>query len=210
MSDILDLIFVAVFVFWFAYGYRKGLVKILFHFVNLVLTWGISYLFHGKVADFLLKTPIAGKIYDLVSSWVSSNVPGILESFVPPQLNVYGFGSNISQNIMGGMGDNGIAYSVTSAVISTIAFVITFFSVSIILKVAERFTMVFFSVPGLNLFNRWGGIAVGAVVACIWGYIISICITVYGVFNTSVSGMIQSSFFMNNVFVNPLFFLDYF
>lgn len=214
MSVILDLIFLIVIIVWLFNGYRRGLVKILFHFVNLVLTWGISYLLHGRISDFLLKTPLADSIYELVSDWIVSGSSAAFESFVPHELNVkFGAdtaGSAISERLTESVAGSSLAYSVTGAVLSSVAFIITFLSVSLILKLLEGFASAFFNLPVLSTVNKIGGIGAGLVVGCIWGYIVSLCVTVYSIFKPAAASMIKTSFFMNHIFVNPLFFLDYF
>lgn len=208
------MIFLVVIVFWIFNGYRRGLIRIIFHFANLILTWGISYLLHKKIAGFLLKTPLSDKVYELVSDWIVSGSSAAFESFMSPELKLKlgseTAGSVISGNLAGSVAGGSLAYSVTGAVMASIAFIITFLSVSLILKLLEGFISVFFKLPVLNAVNKLGGIAAGAIVGCIWGYMVSLCFTVYSIFKPTVAGVIKTSFFMNNIFVNPLFFLDYF
>lgn len=225
--DILIIVFVC---FTCYQGYRRGFIKTLFDTIGLIIAFFISKQFYYIVEEFLLTKT---KMYDTVHIFfekkatvfteiLHDGTKDIANSFnksfdLPVELqNVISemFTSNSPVN-----GDSFTIFvdNITSILIRSLSFIITFLIIYIILVLFSNLINTIFKLPVLNLTNRLFGAATGLLKSVIILYIVfALCSPLIGFIpeNKLTDSVTQSEsskiFYKNNIILNYLSYKEFY
>lgn len=166
--DIIVLIFIGLLIFE---GYKKGLVKMLFELVGLILAFILSknycYLienfftsktkFYITIHDFFQKN--ADWISDLIETGKNNNVSGIANSLkLPQEMKMLIINSNQNGSILN---FDSFVNTLTDFVMKSISFLITFLIIYLLLLIICNIIDMLVKLPVLNLTNKVTGCIVG-------------------------------------------------
>ncbi len=178
--DVIVIVFIGLIVFE---GYRKGLVKMIFEFVGLIIAFFISKQYSFLIEKFLTdKTKFYQIVHDFFQTkahWLTEIIQDgttdvinkLQESLHLPQEMKMLF----IQSYEGGAGVNNFdnfVNLITDFVIKSISFLVTFLIIYLILLVVCSLIDAFLKLPLLNITNKIGGSVIGIAKGVIILYII--------------------------------------
>lgn len=177
--DVLIIIFIGLAVFE---GFRKGFIKMIFETLGLIIAFFISKGYSYIVGDFLLtKTSLYSYIHDFFQTkahWLteilqegtSDVILKMKESLFLPQEMQQMFADTIKNTALDKY--NIFVNNITEFVFKSLSFLITFLVVYMLLLILCNVLDTVLKLPVLNLTNKLGGLAVGALKGVLLVYLI--------------------------------------
>lgn len=175
-----SIVILAIPVAYILGGLRKGMVRTAFSFLSIILTLVLSFALNPQITRFVQEnTPI----YDMIQENCQESImkdteaaisdktdsgeqdqfiqdlplPDSVKELLIENNNAQGY-----QQLLAETFSEYIARSIAAIAVSILGMVVTFLVVSIILHIIGGILDGVFSLPVLNLFNRVGGAALGA------------------------------------------------
>lgn len=153
--DIILILFIALGAF---FGFKKGLINVVFSIVTIVISIILSLLLQAPVSNAISKS----KINDNINVAVKENIQNIVSNKSEDNQNnkIYDMvlkqvlsEDNISQQ----------ANKITMFIIRGISFIAVFIIVTVILFILKSVLNLVFDLPLLHSINKIGGLGVGAI-----------------------------------------------
>ena len=223
--DIIVIVFIGLIVFE---GYRKGLIKMLFELLGLIVAFFISKQYSFIIEQFLTeKTKFYQIVHDffqtkaqwlteIIQDGTTDVIKKLQESLRLPQEMKMLF----IQSYEGGVGVNNFdnfVNLITDFVMKSISFLVTFLIIYLILLVVCSLVDAFVKLPLLNITNKIGGSVIGVAKGVIILYIIFALASPVIAFmpdNNFIKGIHSSKsgeiFYDNNIILNYLSYKGFF
>lgn len=175
-----SIVILAIPVAYILGGLRKGMVRTAFSFLSIILTLVLSFALNPQITRFVQEnTPI----YDMIQENCQESImkdteaaisdktdSGEQDQFIQDlplpesvkELLIENNNAQGYQQLLAETFSEYIARSIAAIAVSILGMVVTFLVISIILHIIGGILDGVFSLPVLNLFNRVGGAALGA------------------------------------------------
>lgn len=167
--DIIVLIFVGLIIFE---GYRKGLLKMLFELVGLILAFFLSKNFSFIIGNFLTeKTKFYGTVHNFfqekaqwLTKFIQEGTTDVVMKIQDGMKLPQEMKSLLMESFKGGVNSSSFDAFVnllTDFVIKSVSFLLTFLIIYSLLLVVVNILDTFLKLPLLNLSNKVGGAVIG-------------------------------------------------
>lgn len=176
-----SIVILAIPVAYIFSGLQKGMVRTAFSFLSIVLTLVLSFALNPQITKFVQKnTPLYDMIQENCQESLAKNgeaalseetdsteqnqyiqdlpLPESVKELLIENNNAQGY-----QHLLAETFSEYISSSIAAVAVSILGMILTFLVISIILHIIGGILDGIFSLPVLNLFNRAGGAALGAV-----------------------------------------------
>ena len=160
---IFDLILALIFLSSVFFGWRKGLIKTILNLFGTLISMSLAYLLYSNVAGGIAKTSIGRSITEFANKVVDGLDLAKFVSALPVPKVLTGM-------ITAGA-EEALPPVLAKFFVSGISMLIIFVIFMIILRVAAFILVTIFKLPILNIFNKLGGLLVGALSGWIWCYL---------------------------------------
>ena len=208
----MDIIIIGLIIFCVAMGYKNGFVKTVMNFLSFVIAFFMAKTFSPPLSDFMYSTWIKPNFADKAAAQLekllspSVNVNSLVQNQQNDFVNMlkgYGFdlpdvnkwineaAAKGADNINGYITTN-MVEPVAKGISDFLAFTAILLASFILLKIATSLLNKAFKLPGLNLFNRIGGIFLGLLYGIILSYIfvlLAYYVLPYLAANTAISSV---------------------
>ena len=193
----LAIVILAIPVAYIFSGLQKGMVRTAFSFLSIILTLVLSFALNPQITKFVQEnTPIYDMIQEncqeslmkdtesAISDKTDSGeqnqfiqelpLPESVKELLIENNNVQGY-----QHLMAETFSEYISRSIAAVAVSILGMIVTFLVISIILHIIGGILNGIFSLPVLNLFNRVGGAALGAIQGIFVVWIIFLALSLF-------------------------------
>lgn len=187
----LNIIVLAVFVLCVMNGIRRGFIRTVAAMFSILVSMVLVYFLNPYVVDFVKeKTPIYDTIEEKCSESIAAGLEGelgeqdqtaFIEELPLPEsmksiLKESGesYGSSLADVFAGYLSS-----SIAHMIVNSLAFLVTFFVVSLILRFAVAALDSIFSLPVLSLLNRTAGAAAGCIQGLLIVWVFFLVITLF-------------------------------
>lgn len=176
-----SIIILAIPVAYIFSGRQKGMVRTAFSFLSVILTLVLSFALNPQITEFVREnTPIYDMIRENCQESLAVEMEAALnEKMDPAEQNQFIQELPLPENVRELLVENNnaqgyrhflaetfseyISGSIAAIAVGILGMVVTFLAISILLHIIGGILDGVFSLPVLNLFNRVGGAALGAV-----------------------------------------------
>lgn len=192
MNAVLDIIIIGIIIFCVAMGFKNGFIKSIMSFLSFIIAFFMAKTFSPSLSDYMysswIKPNFADKAAAQLEKLLPSNVGGV-DKLVRDQpgdflkmLEGYGFKIPDIETMIGNAAaktgeelNKFVADNIVEPVAKSISYFLAFVAILavslILLKIATLLINRAFKLPGLNIFNRTGGIILGLLYGIIVSYI---------------------------------------
>ena len=197
-----DLVLAAWILLFVWLGWRRGLIKMVFHLLSFAAALAVSWMLYPVAAELLRSTALYGRILAAVKeNFVTSSVSGVAsETWVPEILK-----NPVEQSAATAAG--GVAEYLSGLVLNVLCFMVILAAAKLIIAAAAKILDVFSSLPVIGFFNRATGMILGLAEGVLLGYLILALLYVVIPLreNQDISYCIQQSFLVQKMYTgNPL------
>ncbi len=206
---ILDIIILALIVIGAFFGYKKGLIGILFSVIGMIAAIVLALILQTSVAKSLYSTSIGQGINTTIKDQINNLVKENLnnsDSAEEEKIDFYGI---LIDKVANEEEIQKVSDDVTMTILKGLSFVLIFFIVTLISYILQMILNVVFNLPILNSVNNIGGVIFGILKMLVKIYIVLAIIYFVSTvpFTKMVTDMIDSSMltkflYNNNIFVN--------
>lgn len=199
---ILDLLCLGIIIMAGYVGYKRGFVKSVVGLLSFVAAMAAAYILRPIIYDILMGTSLSDSVYNRISTSMAANTPSFSEN------------PNVIQSIVSQAATesvSAVSAAVSGVVVSAASFLLVFFLVRLITKVASGILVGVVKLPVVGSVDKVLGLAAGVVK---WSLLIYIILTVIIVFSVPIadgtlSEMIKNSalcnYIQNGELINRLF-----
>jgi uncharacterized membrane protein required for colicin V production len=196
MADLLLVVLVVLMALW---GLKAGFVKAVFHLGYYIISIIAAMLLYPVFSNYLINSRLSFYIQDKI---IMPRIAVDAESIKLP--------SFLRQAVSAGIENTteAIAASLTEMVLNIICFIAVFLIVKFGLKLVVKVLNTIAKLPVLSLFNKLGGLAVGAFNGIIISYIVLAVATIFineKIYTVISASKYVSAMYNNNIILKLLF-----
>lgn len=192
MSLVIDLLLLALIVICAAGGIKRGFIRTSMGIITVTAALFGAWYFRPAVSLWLNRTYLAEKITEPIAGFIRQLLVPSLESgeAVPrlfadmpdafaSLLSRYGADAAAAQISIAGAVDpatalaNFLAQPAVVMISDTLAFIMLFFGISLVLTIIMRLLDLIFKLPVLSALNRAGGLIIGLIIGALYAWVLS-------------------------------------
>lgn len=200
---IIDLIIIALIALSTYFGYKKGLVRVIFKICSFIIAIILMLILYKPVSNYVInnttydekiKTAISEKLSttDLELGKIENNEESPYPEIVVEYVNKY-----VTEAINEGKANvtEYVAENLSVIVINVIVAIALFISINILLLIVQLLTRFLVKLPVLKQFDKTGGIIYGVLRGIIYIYLILAILSIFSalITNFGIQEMIQKS-----------------
>ncbi len=220
MGIIIDLIIIAIITLCIIFGYKKGLIGVLFKILSFIIAIIITLILYKPVTTLVINaTTIDDNIQNAIYSKLQGreltveNSEELREQEVPDNIinNINKYINNATGNSEGDIALS-VAKQLTISILNVIVAIVLFIVIKLVLLFAKAVFNKIAELPVINQFNKLGGILYGVVKGILVVYLILALATlilpmtndatiITGINNSFIGGIMYN----NNIILKILF-----
>lgn len=200
---IIDLIIIALILLSTYFGYRKGLVRVIFKICSFIIAIILMLILYKPVSNYVInnttydekiKTAISEKLStaDLELGKIENTEESPYPEIVVEYVNKY-----VTEAINEGKANvtEYVAENLSIIIINAIVAIVLFISINLLLLIVQLLTRFLVKLPVLKQFDKTGGIIYGVLRGIIYIYLILAILSIFSalITNFGIQEMIQNS-----------------